>query len=82
MNEIVDVYFSQKAFTFFKTHDNVFLEDESICEAKVNGEWVLFTEQITPGKKALSKWDDLVFLGTASETRYTNAIEWHEKQSV
>lgn len=72
--ETRDFYYSENAFRLFKL-DNPF-GDEVVGEVLINGEWKPFTEQIAKGKKSLSIWEDLVFLGSSDTARYTEADEW------
>lgn len=72
--EMKDFYFSQKSFDFF--HNENFPK-ETVCEAKINGEWKVFTEQISVGKKPLShKWGDLIYIGRGIEKRYSKYEDW------
>jgi hypothetical protein len=77
-----DFYYSQKAFGNFKTMDNPYIYQELVCEVLINGEWKVFTEQITKGIPALSVWEDLIYLGSSSETKYTNAVEWNKQRKL
>lgn len=68
-------YFSRKSFETFK--EGILNEQEYICECFINGEWLIYTEQIHEGHEPLSKaWGDLVFLGTTDKTRYTRTTDW------
>jgi hypothetical protein len=81
MNRVVkDFYYSEKSFKTFKSFDNPFINEEVVCEVLIDGEWKLFTEQITKGNKALSVWNDLVYLGSSDTTKYTSAIKWHKER--
>lgn len=75
-NKQYDFYFSAESFIKFKLEE---LEKGSIIvECFVDDEWHLFTESISKGTTALSAWEDLIFVGTSTKTRHTDAREWIE----
>lgn len=75
-NQPYDFYFSAESFLKFKLEE---LEKGSVVgECFVNDEWHVFTEAIHKGITALSAWEDLIFVGTSTKTRYTNTEEWIE----
>lgn len=80
--EIRDFYYSEKAF------NTIHLAQESdsegqvvVCECFIDGEWLLFTESISRGRKPLSAWGDLKYLGCSNQTRYTELSKWVKNNS-
>ena len=81
-----DFYFSKKRFNNdikIATSDDYemgwHISDIYVCEVNINGEWRIFTEQLTTGHEPVTKHlGDLVFVGTQeeSQTRYTPILEW------
>lgn len=72
--ELKDFYFSSKSFNQFVM--SMIDNREIVCECFIGGRWIPFTEQISANKKPLSVWDDLIYLGSSNEVRYTRASEW------
>lgn len=74
MEKYKDFYFSKISFENFTlgSLDEYYV----VCECYIDGFWVPFTEQIDEGMKPLSQWEDLLFLGTSNQTRYTNVKAW------
>jgi hypothetical protein len=72
--EFRDFYYSDESFKLFKLGN--YNEDEVVCECFIDGKWLPYTETIDAGMKPLSVWEDLKYLGSSNETRYTKATEW------
>lgn len=72
--KIEDFYFSNKSFIEFEL--GILKENELVKECYIDGEWFLFTEAIDKGRKPLSVWEDLKYVGESNITRYTRASEW------
>lgn len=75
-----DFYFSAKSFNLFQL--GVGNESEVVGECLIDGEWLPFTEVTSNGMNPLSTaWGDLIYLGEANQTRYTNAVKWIEQNT-
>ena len=74
--EVRDFYYSEKAFNTIHLAQEKGSDEPVVCECFIDGEWLLFTESIGVGRKPLSAWEDLKYLGCSSKLRYTNPSKW------
>lgn len=74
VNELRDFYFSAESFREFKLEGAE--KGEVVCECLIDGKWLNFTESISRGTPPLSKWKDLIFVGTSKKTRYMSVDKW------
>ena len=74
--EVRDFYYSERAFNTIHLAQEKGSDESVVCECFIDGEWSPFTESIGVGRKPLSAWEDLKYLGRSSQTRYTKPSKW------